>query len=253
MIPVSLKSATMVFAMTLMMTGLVSVILLSSQPGSAEMTVQDVTLPAVNDLGFTNFSLAMSSISGGTIALFTPNSFGTMTTYGLFAVAIGTISLDRRSQEKSTTLREQILECISENPGIHLRELQRCLGCAMGALQYHIYQLVDDHEIVAIKNGNAKHFFKSDFSDNDQVLLLTALMRNPTVQSIISECSTTDRITQAELSRNLALDKSLVSYYISHLLKADILDTVRVFGREKPLVLNEWALNTLDGLGIWLE
>ena len=243
----------MAFAMTLVMTGLVSVILLSTQPGSAEMSVQDVTIPAVNEFGFTNFSLAMSSISGGTIALFTPNNFGTMTVYGLFAVAVGTVSLDRRSQEKSNTLRDQIQDWISENPGIHLRELQRCLGCAMGALQYHIYQLVDDHEIVFIKNGNTKHFFKSDFSDDAQVMLLTAMMRNPTVQSIVSECSSTDRITQAELSRNLELDKSLVSYYISHLLKADILDTIRVFGREKPLILNEWASNTINGLGLLLQ
>ena len=243
----------MAFAMTLVMTGLVSVILLSTQPGNAEMSVQDVTIPAVNEFGFTNFSLAMSSISGGTIALFTPNNFGTMTVYGLFAVAVGTVSLDRRSQEKSNTLRDQIQDWISENPGIHLRELQRCLGCAMGALQYHIYQLVDDHEIVFIKNGNTKHFFKSDFSDDAQVMLLTAMMRNPTVQSIVSECSSTDRITQAELSRNLELDKSLVSYYISHLLKADILDTIRVFGREKPLILNEWASNTINGLGLLLQ
>ena len=253
MVSASMKSITMAFAMTLVMTGLVSVILLSTQPGNAEMSVQDVTIPAVNEFGFTNFSLAMSSISGGTIALFTPNNFGTMTVYGLFAVAVGTVSLDRRSQEKSTTLREQIQDWISENPGIHLRELQRCLGCAMGALQYHIYQLVDDHEIVFIKNGNTKHFFKSDFSDDAQVMLLTAMMRNPTVQSIVSECSSTDRITQAELSRNLELDKSLVSYYISHLLKADILDTIRVFGREKPLILNEWASNTINGLGLLLQ
>ncbi len=250
MVSSRLKTITMTFAVALMMTGLVSVILLGTQPGNAEMILQDISIPVTKDAGFQNYSLSMSSVSGGTLVLFTPNNLGTMTTYGLFVIAIGTISLDRRDQERSKSLREQIHDWISENPGVHLREIQRCIGCAMGALQYHIHQLVDDGYIISIKNGNTKHFFKSGFSEDGQVLLLTAIMRNPTVQSIISKCSSNDRITQAELSRSLSLDKSLVSYYISHLLKADILETIRVFGREKPLVLNEWASTTIIGLGL---
>jgi predicted HTH transcriptional regulator len=240
----------MAFALTLMMTGLFSVILLGTQPGTVELTLKESTIPVAKDAGLANFSLSMSSVSGGTLVLFTPNSLTNMATYGLFVIAIGTVSMDRRSEERTSSLRAQIQDWISENPGIHLRELQRCLGCAMGALQYHIYQLVDDNEITFIKNGNTKHFFESEFSDDEQVMLLTALMRNPTVQSIVSMCSSTDRITQAELSRSLSIDKSLVSYYISHLLKADVLNTIRVFGREKPLILNEWASSTIDGLGL---
>ncbi len=244
------KTITMAFAMTIMMTGLVGVILLGAQPGHAEMTVQEFKIPVVKDLGFSNISFCMTSVSSGTLVLFTPSSLGSLTTYGLFIVAIGTVALDRRNQERSGTLKEQIQDWISENPGIHLRELQRCIGCAMGALQYHIYQLEVDGEIIAIKNGNTKHFFNSDFSDDEQVLLLTALMRNPTVNAIVSKCSMNNRITQAELSRKLSMDKSLVSYYIGHLLKADILETIRVFGREKPLILNEWASTTISGLGL---
>ncbi|MHA2192625.1 MAG: winged helix-turn-helix transcriptional regulator, partial [Candidatus Thorarchaeota archaeon] len=61
------------------------------------------------------------------------------------------------------------------------------------------------------------------------------------------------RITQAELSRTLSVDKSLVSYYVSGLVDADILKTIRVFGREKPLVISDWARSSIISLGLLVQ
>ncbi len=169
---------------------------------------------------------------------------------GSLFLALGTISLERRDQERLEKLRDRVIDEISTYPGIHLRELHRNIGCAMGALQYHLNNLESEGVIISIRNGNARHLFLSGYSSEDQVLRLTAFTRNPTIQSILQECAANGRITQAELSRTLSVDKSLVSYYVTGLVDSDILRTIRVFGREKPLMLSDWARNSIISLGL---
>jgi predicted transcriptional regulator len=172
---------------------------------------------------------------------------------GSLILALGTISLERRDQERLEKLRDRVVDEISTYPGIHLRELHRSIGCAMGALQYHLNNLESEGIIISVRNGNARHLFLNGYSSEDHVLRLAAFTRNPTIHSILQECVSNGRITQAELSRALSVDKSLVSYYVSGLVDSDILHTIRVFGREKPLVLSEWARNSIISLGLLVQ
>ncbi len=217
---------------------------------------------AVLDLGFAlavvssgtmNFTLDSILMSGiGTLDFWTqwtPLSADT----GLWALIIGTISLERTRDRRALRLRDRIVEEVAADPGVHLRELHRNIGCAMGALQYHLKILEDAGEVVSIRYGNVRHIFPPDFSAEDRVLLLAALSRNPTVGSIISECMKNGQTTQAEISKVLDVDKSLISYYTSGLLRADILRSVKVFGREKPIILTDWARSTLISMGILVQ
>ncbi|MFW9957283.1 MAG: winged helix-turn-helix transcriptional regulator [Candidatus Odinarchaeota archaeon] len=214
------------------------------------------------DLGFT-----LATVSSGTInftldaisqsAIGTINYWVHWTTQsvdiGLFALIIGTIAVERTRDRKALKLRDRIVDEVVANPGIHLRELHRNIGCAMGALQYHINNLENAGEVVSIRYGNVRHIFPRDFSFEDKVLLLTALSRNPTVGSILSECVKNGQTTQAEISKVLDVDKSLISYYTSSLLKADILRSIKVFGREKPVILTDWARSALISMDILVQ
>lgn len=183
--------------------------------------------------------------SGGT-TLSWSNSLFTTISFGCFVIAIGTISIDRREDRKIQKLRERVLDEVVTNPGIHLRELHRTIGCAMGALQYHIRFLEQDGLVISLRNGNVKHLFAPGYSSDERIMLLTAMARNPTVGSILNECASNGQTTQAEISRVLSVDKSLISYYINSLLDANILRSVKVFGREKPVLLTEWARTAID-------
>ncbi|MBD3406666.1 MAG: hypothetical protein GF411_11175 [Candidatus Lokiarchaeota archaeon] len=174
-------------------------------------------------------------------------------TASLVTLALGTVSIDRKEERSSTKLRDRIINEVSLSPGIHLRGLHRALDCAMGALQYHLRNLEAEDIIQSFKVGNSKHFFLNGFSDDNKVLELTALLRNPTMQLIVSETVEKGRTTQAHLSRSLDLDKSLVSYYVSSLIKADVFETIRVFGREKPVRVTEWAQLSIDSLGLIVQ
>jgi predicted transcriptional regulator len=196
--------------------------------------------------------LTYGQVSGGT-SLLLPIGITDFLGSSLSALILGTVVADRRREERVTKLRDRVVDEISASPGIHLRELRRHLDCAMGALQYHLRNLEKESAITSVKIGNSKHFFIKDYSTDKEKLELTAQMRNPTVQVIIKECMSNGRITQAELSRTMDLDKSLISYYVGGLIEAGILKTIKVFGREKPLMLTEWAGLAITQLGLLVQ
>ncbi len=60
------------------------------------------------------------------------------------------------------SLRDYIEQIISENPGIHFREIQRKSGAAVGQVEYHLYQLEKMEKISIRKDGKLKRYFLLD-------------------------------------------------------------------------------------------
>ncbi|MFW9843278.1 MAG: winged helix-turn-helix transcriptional regulator [Candidatus Thorarchaeota archaeon] len=239
--------------------GIIGVALSSSGFGGLNLLAQDIPTAANDnlatlDMGYSTTTKGMCTINI-TVDAVAWAGIGTLSTMkqwvsnaldlGFVALIIGTVSLERTKDKRILKLRDRIAEEVFANPGIHLRELHRKIGCAMGALQYHLRNLENDGEVVSLRAGNVRHIFPPSYSSEERVLLLTALARNPTVGSILTECMKNGQTTQAEISRDLDVDKSLISYYTSSLLKADILRSVKVFGREKPVILTDWARTAL--------
>jgi len=239
--------------------GLIGVALSSSGFGGLNLVVQDIPTAANDNQATLDLGYSLSTVSTGTINItadaLTWACIGTLSFWnywvtksvdlGFVALIIGTVSLERTKDKRVKKLRDRIADEVSATPGIHLRELHRTIGCAMGALQYHLKNLEADGEVVSLRAGNVRHIFPPEYSTEERVLLLTALARNPTVGSILTECMKNGQTTQAEISRDLDVDKSLISYYTSSLLKADILRSIKVFGREKPVILTDWARTAL--------
>lgn len=259
------------FSLLLLSWGILGVVFSGSSFSGVEPMVQDLSPSIVSEESYARFEALSMWIGSATsienislhIEPFTWNSGGTNVAWsdalftaidiGCFVIAIGTVSVERREDRRIQKLRDRVVDEVTVNPGIHLRELHRAIGCAMGALQYHLRFLERDGQVISLRNGNVRHIFPPDFSSNDKVMLLAALARNPTVGSILAECASNGQTTQATISRTMNVDKSLISYYISSLLKADILRTVKVFGREKPVLLTDWARTAIDSHNILVQ
>ena len=241
---VNLLSFTL--ALALVTSGLLALFL--SPVTSTNGPLQNHATTASAPSSAVGFGVVTLSASGGTMILLQDTAFNPLPT--TIVVVIGTVVADGRSELKTKKLRDRILDEISQNPGIHLRELHRVLGCAMGALQYHLNNLQNDGHIISFQMGNTRHFFIAGFSEDEQVLRLASLVRNPTIESILHECLHHDRVTQAELSRSLSLEKSLISYYANNLVQSNVLKTIKVFGRERPLALTDWARNVIHDLNL---
>jgi DNA-binding MarR family transcriptional regulator len=246
-------------AFTLVTWSIIGVALSSSGFGGLNLVAQDIPTATNDNQAALDLGYTLSTVSTGTINITADAmswaGIGTLSFWnhwvtrsvdlGFVTLIIGTISLERTKDKRVLKLRDRIVDQVAANPGIHLRELHRKIGCAMGALQYHLKHLERDGEVISLRAGNVRHIFPPDYSTEERVLLLTALARNPTVGSILTECMKNGQTTQAEISRDLDVDKSLISYYTSSLLKADILRSVKVFGREKPVILTDWARTAL--------
>lgn len=267
MSPAWRRKAILVLCLALLGSSIAGLVLFGFGFSGESLVVQDVShsssaVPVLTDLDvhatwFKNttsvgLDLVLLSVEFGTSVVLSDGLVQSIATGSLLLV-IGTVSIERKEHERPQKLRDRVIDAISTSPGIHLRELHRSIGCAMGALQYHLNNLEDDGIVVSLRTGNARHLYLSGFCDDEQVLRLTSLSRNPTVQLMLRECMANGRTTQAELSRTLSLDKSLVSYYVSSLIKNDVLRVVRVFGRERPVILSDWARVSLASFGLLVQ
>jgi hypothetical protein len=223
---------------------------LCSEDGTAQLEALSIWIGRSTSVENISIDVEFFTWNSGGTNLAWSDALFTAIDIGCFAIVIGTVSVGRREDRRLQKLRDRVLGEVTTNPGIHLRELHRIIGCAMGALQYHLRSLEQDGHVISLRNGNVRHIFTPDYSSDEKVMLLTALARNPTVGSILSECAANGQTTQAVISRTLDVDKSLISYYISTLLDAGILRSVKVFGREKPVLLTDWARSAIDCQGI---
>lgn len=85
---------------------------------------------------------------------------------------------------ESESFRERLLNIITENPGLHFRELQRRTGSAVGQLDYHLYQLERKGEIYSVKDRHVLRFFSST-SDTMLERKIALHMRNNVSKEII--------------------------------------------------------------------
>ncbi|MCL4341601.1 MAG: hypothetical protein M1431_05875 [Candidatus Thermoplasmatota archaeon] len=58
--------------------------------------------------------------------------------------------------------RDRLLQIISENPGIHFREIQRLSGMAVGQTEYHLYQLERSEKVMIREDGKNRRYFIPD-------------------------------------------------------------------------------------------
>ncbi|MCL5888802.1 MAG: hypothetical protein M1597_02440 [Candidatus Thermoplasmatota archaeon] len=65
-----------------------------------------------------------------------------------------------------TEPRTILINAIGSEPGLHFRALQRKTGMAIGQLEYHLYKLEREEEIVIRKDGRYKRYFLSSSPDN---------------------------------------------------------------------------------------
>ena len=93
----------------------------------------------------------------------------------LWADLIVMINLGVRGDENPESRRTRIFEFIRTHPGSHLREIKRELNLAMGVIQYHLYGLERDQEIISRRRGLHKRFYTTHVFGERQLDILDTL------------------------------------------------------------------------------
>jgi predicted transcriptional regulator len=119
--------------------------------------------------------------------------------------------------------RVRIKLLVSQQPGLHLRELQRQIGLSFSSTRYHVDKLVKDREIDLVEDNRYSRIYPAGLDHNDRVLL--SLVRRQTDQKILSCFLKENSLSQQRLTDLTRLAKSTISEHLATLIELGVLKT----------------------------
>ena len=125
--------------------------------------------------------------------------------------------------------RIRILEFVETNPGSHFRRIKRELGLPMGVLQYHLYRLEKEKNIVGIRRGLYKRFYpRLDFEAEQQTIL--GVLFQETERDLLLYLLENPNTIQKELSEYARISSSSTHWHMKRLVRAGLVDAKRKGG-----------------------
>jgi DNA-binding MarR family transcriptional regulator len=114
-----------------------------------------------------------------------------------------------------------ILEFITTHPGVHLREICRALGLAMGDVQYHVARLERDHRITSARRGLYRFFYPANLFGERQRAVLSILSMD-TPRELLLLIIEHPGSSQVSLAAATELSQPTVSWHLKRLVELGI-------------------------------
>jgi len=133
--------------------------------------------------------------------------------------------------------RIQICNYISDNPGSHLRKIERDLNIRLSTLRYHLNYLEKNGSIVCQKQNNLKVYFASG-KLKPQEKTLTLLLQQKRFRDIILVLIDFPGLTFSQITDRLSIGSSTASKYLNILEEQKIIFHEKL-GREKKYRVND--------------
>lgn len=153
---------------------------------------------------------------------------------------------------------DKILQYIVDNPGSHLRQIQRALDIPLGTVRYHIATLEKNAKITSEKNVFFRYYFPTgSLIQNDRNTL--KILHNETAREIILYLLEKKSVHQNELVRNIGITAPSVNWHMKKLsslglvsiskngkhviyqLTAAPSDVVKLLKNYYPKIWNKWT------------
>lgn len=132
----------------------------------------------------------------------------------------------------SVASRRRIFECVSTNPGAHLREVARRCSMPLGTSLYHLDYLESSGLIVSRRDGRYKRYFGSHSVGRREKEVLS-LMRHEAPRRLVQALLERGAATQRELCESVGVSRSTVSFHLNRLVTDQVV--VRVPRRPEAL------------------
>lgn len=130
--------------------------------------------------------------------------------------------MDALEEALKLEVRRRIYVTIQQNPGLHFREIQRRVGIATGALQYHLDYLVKKHLVRAEQDAKFLRYYliREEFTETT----LMNLLRQESMRKIIVFLMQRRFANNATISGMVGLSPSTTSWHIEKLFEAGLID-----------------------------
>ena len=134
-----------------------------------------------------------------------------------------------REEVLENEYRRRIHQHIKENPGFHLRELQRRLDIPLSTLDYHLGYMVRKHVIECKQDGYYTRYYVTPLEKIDRKLL--SILRQKRLREIILIILNEKGVKYQTLLQRLKIPTSTLSFQLNHLMKSNVIIRQRI-GRE---------------------
>ncbi|VVC00073.1 Winged helix-turn-helix DNA-binding protein [uncultured archaeon] len=130
--------------------------------------------------------------------------------------------MDNLEEALRLEVRRRIYGTIQQNPGLHFREIQRRVGIATGALQYHLEYLVKKHLVRPEKDAKFLRYYliREEFKETG----LMGLLRQESMRKIIVFLMQRRFANNTTISSAIALSPSTTSWHLEKLADSQIVD-----------------------------
>jgi len=123
--------------------------------------------------------------------------------------------------------RREIYEFISQNPGLHMREISRKLNIAFSSLEYHLKYLKKRGFVLSKADSKYNRYFISlEISETEKKIL--NFLRNKTTLHIILWFIIAVQCTQKDLGRDLSKHPATIAFHLKKMEKADIIENISI-------------------------
>lgn len=121
-----------------------------------------------------------------------------------------------------STVTEQVRSHVESKPGVHFNALASDLGIATGQAQYHLRKLCRAGDIVAEEIQGKTHYYSREYDPWERRVL--AFARRETARTILLHLLEAEPLSADELVDRLGVARSTVSWHVSALADAGILE-----------------------------
>ncbi len=122
--------------------------------------------------------------------------------------------------------RRTIYQEVADTPGIHFRALLDKVDIAKGTLQYHLHWLEDEALVDVRDSGEYTRYYPSDSFDEADQAVMDALRRT-IARRILAYLVSEGPLTTTELSERLEKSDSTISWHLSTLSDAGLVEKER--------------------------
>lgn len=119
--------------------------------------------------------------------------------------------------------RQRILDHVHANPGVHFNAIVRDLEVATGQAQYHLRRLVRRGDVEDESLFGRTHYYRPEYDPWERRAL--SLLRRETSRGIVIEALREGTVEAAAVSKELDVVRSTVSWHLSNLEDAAVIET----------------------------
>lgn len=134
-------------------------------------------------------------------------------------------------------VRRRIYEFVKKHPGLHLREISRKLNLSQVLTEYHLSVLIKNELVIALEIEHYKRYYPQGKIGNGVLIepdtkLKLSLLRKRVPLLIVLYLIENDIGTVTELSKNINVSPSTISYHITRMVNLKILQPYKNDARE---------------------